>query len=111
MGPKGYGPVIVEMRTYRTKPGMRGEFLGLFCEKSIPEHARLGMPIVGPFLAVEDADTFFFMRCFPDLQSREPLKASFYEGRLWKEELEDVLMPMLERYDVVLVDDPGGKIR
>jgi hypothetical protein len=51
------------------------------------------------------------MRGFPDLLSREPMKARFYEGELWKRELEPVLMPMLEKYEVVLVDDPDNCIR
>jgi NIPSNAP len=103
--------MIVEMRTYKTKPGKRSEFLEIFRTKSIPAHAEIGMRILGPFLSVEDPDTFFFMRGFPDLASREPMKAKFYEGELWKRELENVLMPMLEKYDVVLVDDPEGTIR
>ncbi len=53
---------------------------------------------------------FFFMRGFPDLASREPMKAKFYEGELWKSELESMLMPMLEKWDVVLVEDPEGLI-
>ncbi|HEY6349513.1 MAG TPA: hypothetical protein VI636_08905 [Candidatus Angelobacter sp.] len=36
------------------------------------------------------------------------MKAKFYEGQLWKSELENVLMPMLEKYDVVLVEDNEG---
>jgi hypothetical protein len=68
------------------------------------------MEILGPFLSLEDPDTFFFMRGFPDMESREPMKAKFYEGKLWKEELENMLMPMLDKYDVVLVDDPEGKV-
>jgi hypothetical protein len=100
--------MIIEMRTYRTKPGKRSQFLAIFRSKSIPAHAEIGMKILGPFLSIEDPDTFFFMRSFPDLDSREPMKAKFYEGALWKRELENVLMPMLEKYDVVLVDDPEG---
>ena len=103
--------MIVEMRTYRTKPGMRDEFLRVFRSKSVPAHADIGMKILGPFLSVEDPDTFFFMRGFPDLASREPMKAKFYEGELWKGELEGVLMPMLQKYEVVLVDDPEDRIR
>lgn len=102
--------MIVEMRHYRTRPGMRERFLELFRAKSMPEHARLGMPIAGPFLDVENDDAFFFMRGFPDLESRDSLKAQFYEGKLWKEELEQVLMPMLAHYDVVVVDDPDDRI-
>ena len=102
--------MIVEMRTYQTKPGMRTRFVEIFMGKTLPEHRRLGMAIAGPFLSVEDPDSFFFMRGFPDMESRETMKAGFYEGALWKQELEAVLMPMLERYDVVVVDDPGGRI-
>ena len=103
--------MIVEMRTYKTKPDKRAQFLDIFRSKSIPAHDEIGMKILGPFLSIEDPDTFFFMRGFPDLASREPMKAKFYEGELWKNELENVLMPMLEKYDVVLVDDPAGLIR
>jgi len=103
--------VIIEMRTYRTKPGQRARFLEIFRSRSIPAHAEIGMKILGPFLSVEDPDVFFFMRGFPDLPSREPMKAKFYEGPLWKSELEDLLMPMLEKYDVVVVDDPDGLVR
>jgi NIPSNAP len=102
--------MIVEMRTYKTKPGCRAQFLEIFRRRSIPAHAEIGMKILGPFLAVEDPDTFFFMRGFPDLPSREPMKAKFYDGELWKRELEDVLMPMLEQYEAVLVDDPDNQI-
>ncbi len=97
--------MIVEMRTYKLNPGKRDQFLAIFRSKSMPAHAEIGMKILGPWLSIEDPDTFFFMRGFPDLASREPMKAKFYEGELWKTELEGLLMPMIERYDVVLVDD------
>jgi hypothetical protein len=103
--------MIIEMRTYKTKPGKRAEFLEIFRAKSIPAHAEIGMKILGPFLSVEDADTFFFMRGFPDLPAREPMKAKFYEGELWTSELENVMMPMLETYEVVLVEDAEGMVR
>lgn len=102
--------MIIEMRSYKTKPGCRARFIDIFQSKSIPAHNEIGMKILGPFLSIEDEDTFFFMRGFPDLASREPMKAKFYEGELWKSELENALMPMLEKYDVVLVDDLEGKI-
>jgi hypothetical protein len=97
--------MIIEMRTYKTKLGRRSQFLEIFRSKSIPAHKEIGMKILGPFLSVEDPDTFFFMRGFPDLPSREPMKAKFYEGELWKGELENVLLAMLEKYEVVVVED------
>jgi NIPSNAP len=103
--------MIVEMRTYRTKPGTRTRFLEIFRSRSMPAHAEIGMKILGPFESVEDPDVFFFMRGFPDLPSRDPMKAKFYEGELWKRELEELLMPMLDKYDVVLVEVPDGRIK
>lgn len=102
--------MIIEMRTYKTKPGKRSEFLEIFRTRSIPAHDEIGMKILGPFLSVEDPDTFFFMRGFPDLALRESMKAKFYEGELWKGELESILLPMLEKYDVVVVEDADGLV-
>ena len=103
--------MIVEMRTYKIKPGLRSRFIEIFSSRSIPAHVEIGMKILGPFLSIEDPDTFFFMRGFPDIASREPMKAKFYEGELWKGELEGILMPMLEKYEVTVVEDPDGEIR
>ena len=103
--------MIIEMRTYKTKPGRRSQFLQIFRSKSIPAHTEIGMKILGPFLSVEDPDTFFWMRGFPDIPSREPMKTKFYEGELWKRELENVLLPMLETYEVVVVEDPEDLVR
>jgi heme-degrading monooxygenase HmoA len=76
--------MIIELRTYKLKPGKRPEFLEAFRSRSMPTHAELGMKILGPFLSIEDLDTLFFMRGFPDLASREPMKAKFYQGDLEK---------------------------
>jgi hypothetical protein len=71
--------MIIEMWTYKTTPGMRSRFLEIFHSKSIPAHREI---ILGPFNSIEDPNTFFFMRGFPDLTSREPMKAKFYESAL-----------------------------
>jgi hypothetical protein len=35
--------MIIEMRTYKTKPGMRSRFLEIFNEKTVPAHREIGM--------------------------------------------------------------------
>ena len=100
--------MIIEMRTYKLRPDTRTEFLKIFESKSVPEHQKIGMRILGPFLSVEDAETFFWVRAFPDLKSRERMRDEFYEGKLWKEELEQKLMPMIEKYDVAVVEAKNG---
>jgi hypothetical protein len=100
--------MLIEMRTYKIKPGKRTEFLEVFESKAVPEHQKIGMKILGPFLSIEDEDTFFWMRAFPNLKSREKMRHEFYEGKVWKEELEQKLMPILEKYEVVVVEAKEG---
>ena len=90
---------------------MRQRFVEIFLTRSVPAHDAIGMRILGPFLSVEDPDALFFMRGFPDLASREPMKAKFYEGDLWKKELEPIVMPMIEGYAVAVVDDPRELVK
>jgi hypothetical protein len=100
--------MIIEMRTYKIKPGLRAEFLKTFESKVRPEHEKIGMKILGPFLSVEDADTFFWMRAFPDLKGRDRMRDEFYAGKLFREDLEKNHVPMLEKYDVVVVEAKDG---
>ena len=103
--------MIVEMRTMRVKPGRRADFLEIFQTRSMPAQAALGIKMLRPFLSVEDPDVFFFVRGFPDMASRDTMKEQFYEGPVWKGELEALLLPLLDSYDVVVIDDPDGQIK
>ena len=96
--------MIIEMRTHRTKPGLRAQFVEVLQSRSFPAQKEIGIKLLGPFLSLEDPDIVFFMRGFPDLASRDRLKEEFYEGPIFKGELENILMPMLDKWDVVLVD-------
>ena len=100
--------MIVEVRTYKLKPGSREKFLTIFETRSIPAHHEIGMKIVGPLLDIETADAFVFLRGFPSLEDRDRMKTAFYEGELWKGELEAILMPMIENYVVTLCEVPPG---
>jgi len=68
------------------------------------------MTIVGPFISVEDPDAFVWIRLFPDLESRETMRLQFYDGELFTTELEPVLIPMLEKWESVLVEDGESRL-
>ncbi len=96
--------MIVEVRTYRLKLGRRADFLDIFETRSMPLHERIGIQIVGPLLDIENADVFVFLRAFPSLEERDRMKAIFYNGPEWTDELEPILMPMIESYSAVLTE-------
>ena len=94
--------MIVEVRTYTSKPGCRDAFLALFQTRTKPLQQSLGMGIVGPFIHLDHADMFTWLRTFPSLVERDRMKSLLYEGDEWKGELEALAMPMLQDFSVVL---------
>ena len=98
------GRMIVEVRKYTIKPGLRARFIEFFETRSVPAQREVGMEILGPLLDVENPDVFVFLRGFPSLEERDRMKKEFYEGELWTRELEAIAMPMLERYEVILTE-------
>lgn len=102
--------MIVEVRTYRIKAGRRDEFIRYFETRAVPAQQSLGMGILGPLLDLEQPDTFVWLRFFPSLEARDTMKAAFYEGELWTNELEAIAMPMIETYSAVLCETAPGYV-
>ena len=100
--------MIVEVRSYRIKPGRRDEFIRFFETRSVPALRSHGMKILGPLLDLENPNKFVFLRGFPSMEERERMKNDFYEGDLWKNELEAIAMPMIDSYDVILCETSPG---
>jgi hypothetical protein len=100
--------MIVEVRTYRIKPGRRTDFIRFFEMRSVPALRSHGMNVLGPLLDLENPNRFVWLRIFPFLDERDRMKTAFYEGPEWKNELEAIAMPMLESYDVTLCETSPG---
>jgi hypothetical protein len=99
---------VIEVRTYRAKPGKRAKLLEILAEEAFPIQRRLGVKIVGPLPSTDDDVSFVWLRVFPNEASRTPLKAAFYEGPEWTDHLEGQVMPLLEDYGAVAVADTAG---
>jgi hypothetical protein len=100
--------MIVEVRSYRIKPGKRDEFIRLFETRAVPAQRTYGINVIGPFLDVENPNKFVFLRSFPSLEERDRMKEAFYGGELWKNELEELALPLLDSYDVILCEASPG---
>ncbi len=102
--------MIVEVRTYRTKPGRRAEFIEFFEKQSIPALRSHGIKVLGPLLDLENPNKFVWLRSFPSMEERDRMKNDFYEGELWKNELEAIAMPMLDSWDFSLCETTPGYV-
>ena len=102
--------MIVEVRSYRIKPGHREEFVQLFQTRAVPALRAHGMKVMGPMLDVENPNKFVWLRSFPTLEERDRMKDAFYGSDLWKNELEGIAMPMIDSYDVILCETAPGYV-
>src|SRR5260370_27995066 len=59
--------MIIEVRTYKIKPGKREEFLRMFETEAVPAQRSLGIKILGPLIDLQSAHTFVFLLAFPPL--------------------------------------------
>ena len=96
--------MIVEVRTYTIKPGLRQRFIHLWETRTRPLQQSLGMGVVGPYLDLENPDRFVWLRTFPSMEERERMKRALYESDEWTGELEAMIMPMLEEFTSVLTE-------
>ena len=96
--------MIVEVRTYKIKEGLRSRFIDFFENRAVPAQRSEGMLVFGPLLDIENPDVFVWLRAFPSLEERDRMKSAFYDGDKWKNELEAIAMPMLENYTVALTE-------
>lgn len=98
--------MIVEMRTYKVKSGTRPKILEALRGPTFDELKRIGVKCAGPWASTEDEVTIFWMRAFPYAAARQKMSNAFYSGEAWRNQLSDVFMPNLEKYDVVAVEAP-----
>jgi hypothetical protein len=99
---------VIEVRTYRAKPGKRSELLKILTEHAFPIQRGMGVKVLGPLPSTEDEVSFVWLRAFPNEASRSPLKSAFYEGPEWTGQLEASIMPLLQDYGAVVVEDTIG---
>lgn len=65
--------MLVEIRRYTIKPGMREEFVDWFERKVVPKMEEAGMRILGVFVGVDDPQGFFYLRGFSSEEERAPV--------------------------------------
>lgn len=96
---------VIEVRSYRAKPSMRTPLMEVVRSRAFPLQRRLGMRLLEPFPSAEDDVTFVWLRGFPDEASRAPLRAAFHEGAEWLDGLAAEVLPMLDSYAAMVVQD------
>ncbi len=75
---------LVEIRTYRLKPGCLQRFDGILRTRAMPLLLASGMDVVAYGRSDHEEETYFLARAYSDRQMLEQQQADFYGSSAWK---------------------------
>ena len=105
--------MIVEIRTYRLRPGTRDAFVRVMRTEALPLLAAFGIEVLdaGPSLADEDGEeTAYLIRTFGSLAEREEQETRFYGSEEWRDGPRERILAPIETYHTVVLDLPAAAV-
>lgn len=94
--------MFLELRQYRTKPGMRDRWVKFMEETVIPYQVSKGMVVIGSFVGQEEDDLYVWIRRFESEEQRAQLYEDVYECDEWENELGPLCGEMLYREKIIV---------
>jgi hypothetical protein len=102
--------VILEIRTYRLRPGTADEFVRLMREESAPLHAAAGLRVIDfgrSLVAEEGHEEAYLIREFDSLELREKQEETFYSSDAWRDGPREAIVSRIESMHTIVVETPG----
>ncbi len=100
--------MILEIRRYTLHPGQRETFIDFFEEVNRAALREAGMLVFGPMRDLDDPDKVHWFRAFESLEQREEIKQAFYDGPVWAQEVEPLVMPLIAHFEASVVETTKG---
>ncbi|WP_276502327.1 hypothetical protein [Terrimonas pollutisoli] len=102
--------MVMELRNYLLKPGVRDEFIRYFKKHFIDSQKSTGAFIPAMFTIKDEPDRFFWIRGFDSMEQRSKFLFAFYGGEVWKKFGPAANDMMLEWHNVHLVKPLADKV-
>ncbi|EFL17572.1 NIPSNAP family protein [Streptomyces sp. C] len=101
--------MILEIRTYRLKPGTGEEFVRVMREESVPLLEAAGIRVVdcGASLVAEDGhEEAYLIRAFASLDEHRDQEAAFYAGEAWRRGPREAIVSRIDSSHSIVVEVP-----
>jgi NIPSNAP len=104
---------VIEVRIYTIQPGRREEFVKLYDEVLLPAQRRFDLDVLGQFIALDDQETFVWLRRFASQAERQRKWEEFYGSDLWHQELGPRANPLIKDSSnvIAVAPTPGSAIQ
>ena len=87
---------VVEIRSYRLKPGSGGTFHRLVVEESMPMLERWGVEVVAFGPSLDDDDLYVLIRWYASVGELQRSQDAFYGSAEWREGPREAIVSLIE---------------
>jgi hypothetical protein len=101
--------MITEIRIYKLKVNTAAEFNKAFTEQSLPMMKRWNVYVVDYGFSLIDADSFYLIRNYKNLEQRKESQDAFYGSSEWINGPEKIIMGCIDTYNTSVVG--SGKLK
>jgi hypothetical protein len=94
---------VIEIRTYKLKPGSGPAFHRLVVEESLPMLERWGVEVVAFGPSLDDEDAYVLIRAYASLDELQRSQDAFYGSDEWRNGPREAIVSRIESdFSVVL---------
>lgn len=94
---------LVEIRSYRLKPGARGMFHRLMSDISVPMLRHWHTDVVCHGASAHDEVSYYLIRAYASLDDRQRRQDEFYGSAQWREGPRQAILDLIEDYTSVVI--------
>ncbi len=97
-------PDVLDLRTYKLKPGAGEGFDRIFREAALPMMTRFGIDVAVRGCSLEDPDVYYLVRAFSSVEDRDERLDAFYGSAEWRQRYREQVLAMIDSYHVALLE-------
>ncbi|WP_436493635.1 hypothetical protein [Actinokineospora sp. HUAS TT18] len=103
--------MILEIRTYKVKPGRLDDLVAVMREvRPMLEAAGIDVVDLGPSLVPDEGDHAYLLRAFESVEARDRLEEAFYSGEAWRDGPRARVLDPIDSYQTVVLDVPEAVV-
>lgn len=86
---------LVEIRSYKLKPGTGAEFHELVANQSVPLLLAAHMDVVAFGQSLHDADSYCLIRSYENMEHLNASQESFYSSNVWRQGPREAIISLI----------------
>jgi NIPSNAP len=98
---------VVDLRTYRLKPGGAEAFDRILRHDALPMLTRSGIDVAAYGPSLDDPTLYYLVRSFASAKERNERLDAFYGSEAWRRDYRERVLALIDGYHALLLPAPS----